>query len=251
MKKTGIYIVEDEPIHEKWLKELLLEACPNARIIGQADSVDSARKALLEHGKEVDLLFLDINLKASNGFDLLNLLPNIDFDVIITTSHTQFALQAFAVNAIDYLVKPFRLEELRRAIRKFELYQNSASLKTNIEGADKGNLGQEVKLTIPHLSGLDFVQIRHIIYCKSEVNYTHIYLDSGKSIVSSKTLKEYAETLEPFHFFRIHQSYLVNLSHVTSLVRNKTALIGLSNGEQLPMAQSRKGLFLKKYGKTL
>jgi len=248
MKKVHILLVEDDPVQLKWIKEILMEILPEGRIVGEATSIEEARKILLKNPPAIDLAFLDINLGDGSAFDLLNCLPVIRFNIVFTTSHPEFALKAIKVNALDYIVKPFLKRDFEDAINKY-LFLNPRVLSTNKQNVPRKN--QDEKLSIPGPEGFSYITIQTILYCQSNVNYTQFHLLNGRKIVSSKTLKEYASILEPYRFFRIHQSYLINLSHVERFIRTKSALVELKTGVQLPVSQSRRTLFIELFGKTL
>ncbi len=190
-----------------------------------------------------DLVFLDIEMPNMNGFEWLQQVAEIDFDVIFTTAYDEFAVKAFKVSAVDYLLKPIDETELGKAIEKVKNKRTRPITQKHLEQLYQ-NLKSEnptfPAIALPTIEGLEFVEVEHIIHCDSESNYTNIYLTSGEKILVSKTLKEIEAMLADHHFFRVHHSHLVHLIHVKKYVKGKGGYLVLKNGKSIPVARSKK-----------
>ena len=196
------------------------------------------------------MVFLDIQMQSETGFDLLAKVKPINFEVIFTTAHSNYAIKAFKFSAIDYLLKPIDIEDLKKAVEKVERKVNfniSARLEQLVQNL-KPSSGQNHKLALPTLDGLIFVKIEDIIYCEASSNYTQIFTFDGKKHVVSRTLKEYEELLADHDFFRIHNSFLINLNSIKKYVRGEGGYVIMSNDVSLDVSKRKKEAFLSKLG---
>jgi two-component system LytT family response regulator len=200
----------------------------------------------LIRNKKPDIVFLDIEMPGMNGFELLKHVDQTTFKVIFTTAYDQFALQAFEVNAYDYLLKPVVEEELERALNK--VIENDHHDETLIEIRtlmSKLERGQNRSFAIPTLEGLEFIEANQIIRCVSDSNYTHIHLENSKSLLIAKTLKDVELILDDKQFYRIHNSHIINLNYLKKYLKGKDGSVVLKDGTTIPISRSRKGGFLK------
>jgi len=238
-------IVDDEKNSCETLQSLLTDCCLDVSVVKYCQTIDEAVKAVELH--HPDVVFLDINMKGENGFDLLERVKTIDFEIIFTTAFSEYAIKAFKFSAIDYLLKPIDVDELRAAVervikrKKAEAPTRYEYLRQNLKMSD----GQHFKLALPSSEGLTFIKISDIIYCEADSNYTTFFLTDGKKIIVSHTLKEYEEILSDYRFFRIHHSYLVNLDAIKQYVRGDGGHVVMINGAALDVAKRRKEQFLK------
>ena len=238
-------IVDDEKNSCETLQSLLTDCCLDVSVVKYCQTIDEAVKAVELHHPNV--VFLDINMKGENGFDLLERVKTIDFEIIFTTAFSEYAIKAFKFSAIDYLLKPIDVDELRAAVervikrKKAEAPTRYEYLRQNLKMSD----GQHFKLALPSSEGLTFIKISDIIYCEADSNYTTFFLTDGKKIIVSHTLKEYEEILSDYRFFRIHHSYLVNLDAIKQYVRGDGGHVVMINGAALDVAKRRKEQFLK------
>ena len=196
-----------------------------------------------------DLLFLDVEMPWMNGVELLTALGDVDFKVIFTTAHDQYAVQAFRLSAIDYLLKPIDTTSLKEAL---ERVINKTSLDVN-EGLVHLNYNMDTstslhRIAIPTREGLDYVLVEDILYCEADSNYTHIVLKNNKKLLMSKPLKELAIQLRPYNYLRIHHSYLINLNHMTKYVRGNAGYVVMADGKSLNVSRSKKQDLLKRVG---
>jgi two-component system LytT family response regulator len=229
-------IVDDERKARELLSSLIKKYCPVVEVVDLCASVEEARDKIAAH--DPDIIFLDIQMPEETGFDLLDEEGISSREVIFTTAHSQYALDAFKANASGYLTKPVSPELLVKAVTKaFQIVEarkeNQAS-KLLIEKATKGS----ERIGIPTLSGVNFITIKEIVRCQASSNYTEIFLRSGEKIVVSRTLKEFEEILKPQRFLRVHKSHIVNLECITSYHKSENATIKLLDGTQLPVGQT-------------
>lgn len=225
-------IVDDEKLARENLRALLGNIAPEVQIIGEANSVETAIDLIWN--SNVDLVFLDIDLTDGSGFNVLEKVESNKFHVIFTTAFSEFALQAFRVNAVDYILKPIDRKELLTALQRVK----ERTLVT--AGPQSQETNETHKLAINEGDGVRFVSVKDIMRCKSDDNYTEVFLDDGKRIVSSKTLKEYQKTLEPLGFVRVHQSHLVNLKKIAKVARQDGFFIVMENTDLIPVSRRKK-----------
>lgn len=197
---------------------------------------------------DIDLLFLDVEMPLMNGFDFLNQFEELAFDVIFTTAYSQYAIKAFSVQAIDYLLKPIDEDELSETLIQHMEKRNTpddpAADVTQLLGFLKKEGILKNKLAVPTADGVEFIEITNVVYCESQNNYTRIYTLDGRSIMVSRALKEVEKTLEKFMFVRVHQSYLVNPNYVEKYSRNDGGFLILTNNERIPVSHFEQELII-------
>ncbi len=239
-----ILIVDDELSGREVLLALIHKYCSKNHAVTLCDSVAAAKKHLEQI--ETDLVFLDIEMPVENGFDLFQYFPAPTFQVVFTTAHQHYAIQAFKYAALDYLVKPVRPKQLQKAIQRAQaLYQEKTAIKERIQLLQDSLVNPFQKIAIPTIDGFLFVNMREIIRIESDVNYSKIILQPNQSYTSAKTLKEYEELLEPFNFVRIHRSHLINLNYIRAYQKGRTPILEMDDGTELPIAANRKKEFLE------
>jgi two-component system LytT family response regulator len=230
-------LIDDEPNCLKVLEWELQNSCPNVEVLGLFSSGKEGLKALQQH--QPDVVFLDVDMPYMNGFEMLELVPDIDFEVVFTTAHDEYAVKAFKINAIDYLLKPIDEDELQAAIKKVEDKQQTKNKKSTI-AADDPRKNIIRKIALPTFEGLVFVEVDQIIYCQSDNNYTKIFLKEGKDLFISKTLKELEELLGNYHFYRVHNSFVVNLNEIKNYVKADGGYLVMSNEGKVRVSRSKK-----------
>lgn len=246
MQKDSIraMIIDDEEGARESLSILLEKYVDGVKIVAKADSIAMGMEKIKKYTP--DLVFLDIEMPFGSGFELLNRMKPINFDIIFVTAYDHYALKAIKFSALDYLLKPVDIEELKKAVDKHkkrnpeqaaESYQNLVD-NESIEGDNK-------KLAIPDSSGIIFVPIKTIIRCESDGNYTKIFLTSGKKILASKTLGEYESMLDGDGFFRVHRSHLINLSHLKKYNKGEHSYVELGDGTQVDVSRRKKSAFME------
>lgn len=239
-------IVDDEPYCCEVLSTLLERHVPEVTVEAICHSAAEAIKAITTH--PVQLVFLDIEMPHMNGFQLLERLPNIDFDLIFTTSYDQYALKAIKFSALDYLLKPIDRSELQAAVRKaLNRLQRPLPQQLQILLQKLHQPSHQVnQVALPTMEGLQLVPLDSIISCASSSNYTIISLKDKLKITVSRTLKEIEEMLEDFMFMRVHHSYLVNLNEIRKYIKGEGGNLIMSDGSSVDVSRSKKDQLLKK-----
>lgn len=235
-------IIDDEQPARDYLEKLISRYFPNKfAIVQKCANIDHGLEAIKEH--RPDLVFLDIRMQDGSGFDLLKRIDMVEFEVIFTTAHSEYALEAIKQSALDYLLKPIDQMDLRSAIKKYEKktqYRNDLDrIRLLLENLDNGN-GLQPKIAFPSGDGYKLVRANTIQYCTAEGNYTRFYLVDGSSFVLARTLKKVEEQLPSNLFLRIHKSYLVNLNCIKEYGNSDGNYVTIANNERLPIASRKK-----------
>lgn len=187
-----------------------------------------------------DLIFLDIEMPELNGFQFLEKLNLPDIKVIFTTAYSKFAVKAFRVNAIDYLIKPIEIDELKESLKKIEIRQADFAKIKDVFKEIEIEKNQRSKIALPSAKGIDFLEFDQIVFCQSDRNYTEIVLQNGNKKMVSKTLKEIEEQLPASIFFRVHNSYIANLQKVTGYIHSDGGMLILNNNYEIKISRNRK-----------
>ena len=239
-------IVDDEPYCCETLATLLERYCPNVKVLDICYSAGAALQSISEHNPQI--LFLDVEMPHMNGFELLEKIPEINFELIFITSYDQYAIKAIHFSALDYLLKPIDREELQRAVQKV-VQRRQHPLPQQIEILlQKLNhpISPLNKIAIPTMDGLQMIFVESVISCTSDSNYTTLHLKNKQKITASRTLKEIEEMLEDYSFARIHHSSLVNLNEVDKYIKGEGGYLIMSDGTTIDVSRSRKEMLLKK-----
>jgi two-component system LytT family response regulator len=242
-------LVDDERNALEMLEWMLQKNCPEVEIIAMCDSPLEG----LEKIKTLkpDVIFLDIEMPQLNGFDLLERLGKHESDVIFTTAYNQFAIKAFKVCALDYLLKPIDPEDLKVAVHKALTKKNKVSAEQleMLLSYMKPEKPKSKRIALTASDHLIFVETEKIIYCESDSNYTIFFLTDGQKIIVSKTLKDVEEILEGSDFFRIHASYLINMKHVSKFTRGDGGYVVMSNNQHITVSRKKKDEFFEMFSK--
>ena len=236
-------ILDDEKNCVETLQWKLEHFCPDVSVVATFNDPTKALDFL--RGEEVDLLFLDIEMPNMNGFDVLESLSTCSFDVIFTTAYDNYGIQAVKFSALDYLLKPVRNKELTEAVDRHMKKSVARDPRIQIESLLKNlhaenQTGRPAKITLATKESLELVDPAEIIYCESDSNYTMVFLQDGRKKLISRTLGEFEEMLEPFHFCRSHNSYLVNMDAVREYVKTEGGYLILKNGKQIPVSKTKR-----------
>ncbi len=239
--KIKTIIIDDEKASISALKWELENFGDDIEIIGSYHQPKEGLKAIKE--KNPDLVFLDIEMPGMNGFELLKNVTNINFDLIFVTAYDQFAIKAFKVCALDYLLKPVDEDDLKIAIEKVKERKTTPVSQLQLEHLFE-NLRNQMDdfetIALPTMEGLEFVEIDDIIYCESDSNYTNIFMKNDDRLLVSKTLKDIEQTINCRHFSRVHHSFLVNLKFAKKYIKGKGGLLVLKNGKNIPVSRTKK-----------
>ena len=241
-------IIDDE---QNCIDSLVFDLQKHCKDVEILESCTTPKQGLLSIKKHrPDLVFLDVQMPWMSGFEMLELLDKIDFAIIFTTAFDQFAAKAFRISAIDYLLKPIDIHDLKEAIKKASEKIQQKSGNDNIANFLQNIKKPEVKqrIAVPGREGYEFIEAGKIIYAKAEGSYTHVFLNDKRKLIVSKTLSDIEELLPAEHFQRIHHSTLVNLSHITHLFKTDGGFVVLDNGEKLAVSKSRKESLMERLG---
>jgi len=233
----SVIVVDDEQKARETIINILGLSNLDFKISGEADSVNSAYDLI--NKKHPDLVLLDINLPDGTGFDLIKMFSHINFKVIFITAHEEYAIKAFKFSALDYILKPITAGDLIQAVEKADetISKEENEIKIN---AVLSNLEKIKKIVLKTAESIHIVQVKNIIRCEADVNYTTFYLDNGESLLVSKTLKEYSELLETSGFFRTHQSHLVNFDHILRYDKTEGGHLVMNDESIVPVSSRKK-----------
>jgi two-component system, LytTR family, response regulator len=238
-------IVDDEIKGRQFLRQLVEKFTPQVKIAGEAANATEAKEAIAV--AEPDLVFLDIEMPGKSGIELLKEIPEINFEVIFATAFNKYAVEAFKLGAVDYLLKPVSPSDLMRAIERVEEHLRMREQQTKKYDSLKQQFGQPFsKITVPTTTGFEFVDFADITYMQSDGNYTRIKQIDGKTILATRLLGEFEEILMPYNFFRIHKSYVINLIHIKKYTKGEGGVVMMSDGSEIDVARRIKDAFLKK-----
>lgn len=236
-----VIIVDDEKGPQETLENLLADY-PQIQVLAKASSIDDAQKAIEELNPQ--LVFLDIEMPEYNGFELLGFFRDIDFEIIFVTAYNQYALKAFEVSAVDYLLKPVDSDLLVKAINKVGSRLQNNSMKERLSALQVNTQNEVFKrIALPVSDGLLFIEIEEIVLLEADGAYTSVFLKDSSEILVSKRLKFFEEVLkERPAFYRPHRSFIVNINFVKKLNRNESTL-ELDNKKSIPLPRNKKSEF--------
>lgn len=244
MKKYTAFIVDDIKEARTLLRNELETHHNTIDIIGEAASVVEASKELRKHTP--DILFLDIMLGDGTGFDILEILPEVKSKIIFITASEDHAIKAFKFSAIDYLLKPFSSSDLFDAIEKAkkQIIPEKEQLSI-LNEAVKNPSKKPTKLSLHTSEKIHVIDIKNIVRCQSDNNYTTFYLNDKSKILVSKTLKFYADILKETNFLRVHQSHLINLSYIKEFIKSDGGYLILTDNSNIPVSVRKRNELLE------
>jgi two-component system LytT family response regulator len=240
-------IVDDENRSVGTLKSIIEQYCSNELTVTQtANNIEEAYQKINETNP--DIVFLDVEMPHGSGFDLLEKFVKPPFEIIFTTGFDHYAVAAIKFSALDYLLKPINIEELKDAINKAKARIESKNTQSNIDyliqnlrnPKDKSN-----KIPLPILNGFQFVAVNTIVYCEADEDYTYVHLNNGQKITVSKSIKDFEDLLSNYDFFRIHHSYLINKIYIKKYIKGEGGTIVTDQNLELPVSRRRKTEFLE------
>lgn len=246
METLTALIIDDELKGRNLLNELVKRYCPEVRVLDLAASATEGIAAIRQH--KPDFVFLDINMPEINGFQMLEMLGEVAFEIVFVTAYNEFAVKAYKYSAFDYLLKPVDPDELRATIGRLQSKKRSNNLQERFSLLMR-TLEEPKKLpskiTISASDGIMVLNIPEIVYLEADGPYTTFFLQSGEKFVSSHNLKEYEDILAEQGFFRSHHSFLINLDHIKKYLKSDGYVL-MSNGHQAEVSKRKKEEFLKK-----
>ncbi len=245
MKTITAVLIDDEVNNCHNLENILSRYCPEVEVLGMAFNATEGLELIMK--EKPDLVFLDIQMPGGSGFSLLESIKQPCFDVIFVTAFNQYAIKAIRKSAIDYLLKPVNILDLKeavsRAIEKKEQKGNQNSQLTNYL-KNRETAESLHKIALPTSERLLFVTIEDIIRCQGENNYTKFFLSDGHSVLVAKTIKEYEELLKEDGFLRVHQSHLINTNHVKSYEKRDGGYLKMVDESTVSISRQRKDFVL-------
>ena len=241
-----LVIIDDEQNAREVISNTITHHCKNVEIVGMGENVKTGIEAI--QSLHPDVVLLDVQMPDGTGFDLLSKLSDIKFKVIFITAHQEFALQAFKFSALNYILKPVDTDELVASINKVEevMEQNNMDMKMKILYDNLQNKSKESKkLILKSTDQIHAVNVKDIIRCESEGNYTRFVLSDGRKLLATKILKEFDEMLQHYNFFRVHQSHLINVDFFETFIKADGGTVVMKDKSKIPLASRKKEAFLK------
>lgn len=240
-------LIDDDQSNLSSLREKLSRNCPQIEIVAMCESGHDGIRAIDTF--QPDIVFLDIEMPIMNGFVMLQQLTFKNFELIFVTAYDHYAINAIRYSALDYLVKPVDIEELKSAVARAEANRVNKSSKAQLELLiDHLNKKQPRRLALPTTEGLHFISIPDILYMEASNNYTNIYLCNGQKYLVSRTLKEYEDLVPADTFIRIHHSTIINKYFVEKYIRGEGGQVVMRNGNVLDVSKRKKAEFLQAIG---
>jgi len=237
-------LIDDERKARENLRILLERFCPGEiELVGESDDVDNAFESIIN--LQPQLIFLDIDLGNASGFDLLSRFKHYPFKVIFVTAYDQYALKAIKFSALDYLLKPVSVIELRDAVEKAKKsIQQEKAIRYVIPPYVRDFPKKANRIAIPVQKGYHLVPVDEIMYCHAEKEYTFIKLAKGETICSSLNLGEYEILLHDYDFFRVHHSYIVNREYIEDYHKGDGGEILTTRQQRIPVSRRKRDEFL-------
>lgn len=218
MQKTKAIVIDDDAYTREQMWHLINTFFPEIKLLQLCENARQGLSAINSDSPEI--VFLDIEMPGMSGFEMLEQLKDINFEIIFITSFNQYAIKAIRFSALDYLLKPITEDELRTALERYKAKVNSADARGRVKNFIrnmKSEHQKDFKLAIATTEGTFFLDTDDIVRCEGDINYTKFHMLKEKKIISSRTLKEFEELLADHHFIRVHKSHLVNKKHVRSI----------------------------------
>lgn len=242
-------IIDDEANSRNALRQKLMNNCPEVTIIAECENGEEGIKSI--EANKPDIIFLDVEMPRMNGFTMLQQLQQHDFEIIFITAYDHYAIKAIKYSALDYLVKPVEVSDLKIAVEKAALKRKSSSGNMALETLLHNLMNKQKehhRIAIPSMEGLQFVETSDIIYLEAQSNYSTFHLTGNKKITVSKTLKDFEELLPSNIFLRIHHSYIININCIEKYVKGDGGQVLMKNGALLDVARRKKEEFMKIIG---
>lgn len=240
-------IIDDEPSAISVLAMLLNKKCKElVEVVATSTSPVEGEKLI--ETLNPDLVFLDIEMPEMSGIDLLRSFINPSFRVVFVTAYDAYAVEAFRLSAIDYLLKPVEADDILRAVQKIkkDIERNENTIGSQLHHLEELLLqnNAESKIGIGMADKIVFLNITDIMYCEASGSYTTVFFRDGRKMVASKTLSDFELQLADHHFFRVHHSLLINLNCVREFQRHDGGYVIMENGQRLEVSQRKRKDFL-------
>jgi two-component system, LytTR family, response regulator len=242
MNIINAIIIDDEERARNTLSSLLLNYCPEISVLATCANVPDGVLVINKH--KPDVVFLDIEMPDYNGFELLGFFREIDFDIIFVTAYSEYAIKAFEISAVDYILKPIDIDQLKNSVEKLKQKKLHSQMQEQIELLKDSYKGDDIrKIALSMSNGLTFVEIADIVLLEADGAYTTFYLKDGQKILVSKKLKFYEDILSNrSFFFRTHRSYFINVNFIKKYSRSENAIL-MDNDTSITISRDRKQEF--------
>jgi two-component system LytT family response regulator len=240
-------LIDDEPDSNRVLQTLLDNYCPQVSVVGTADGVETGF-ALIQSSLP-DLVFMDIEMNQGNAFDLLNRLDAITFHLIFVTAFDSHAVKAFRYNAVDYLLKPINVTELRNAIERLAnkyMQDNVLDRVKAVLESMRGVDSADKKIALPTANGLSFVHLKDIVRLEAQGSYTVVHLRDRSNIMATVAIKDYEDLLPDNVFYRIHHSHIINLNRIKSYQKGRGGYVTMDDDSYIEVASRRREGFMQR-----
>ena len=243
-------IVEDELASRETLAVYLQRYCPDVELVGMAESVSTGIELI--NKTNPDLVFLDIEMPRGNGFDLLEQIGNVTFDTIFVTAFSNYAIKALNLSASYYILKPVDIDELVNAVAKVkEARKTKQAMRPTqvlVENLHSTGGKQHSKIVLPLLEGFEVLQVKDIVRCQANDNFTDFYFSNGKKMMICRTLKFYEELLSESGFMRVHKSHLINLDHIKKYLKGKGGQVVMADDSVVDVSPQKKQDLIQWFG---
>ena len=241
-------LVEDETKSREVLQKMIEKHCPELKLVGTAASVTEGVELIKKEKPE--LVFLDIELTDGTGFDVLEKVQGQNFEVVFATAYDQYAIKAIKFSAIDYLLKPYDIDELKAAVKKISAEKSSSSapnldnIKFLLENFKKQDENYS-KITLPTGNAYEIVQVKDIIRCEADGSYTKFTLSDKRTFMVTQNLKHYEDILPSDKFQRVHHHHLINIDHVVRFLKEDSGYAVMTDGSKIEISRRKKEQFLE------
>ncbi len=242
-------IVDDEVSGRETLSHYIQKYCMNVEVVGVADSVKSGLEVIEKC--RPDILFLDVEMPYGNAFDLLEQVKEITFETVFVTAFSNYAMKALNCSAAYYILKPIDIDELVAAVEKIKGQKEKSKefIHTKILIENINILNKQLqKIVLPTMEGFEVVQVKDIIRCQANDNFTDIILAEGKKMLICRTLKHFEGLLEDYDFMRVHKSHLINFQFIKKYKKGKGGQVVMSDGSEIDVSPAKKQDFLDRFG---
>ncbi|GAA0739237.1 LytTR family DNA-binding domain-containing protein [Gaetbulibacter jejuensis] len=236
-------IIDDENDNVELLEHFLKTYCPTITVVGKGNTVEEGINIISL--QKPQLLFLDIELNNNNtAFDILDKVNYTSYKAIFVTAYNEYAIKAFKYNAVDYILKPINIDDLVNAVNKIlidierSLYTSQIQMKLFSQSLNNLNEKLEV-IAVPSLNQIDVVNLDSISYLESHERYTIFHKIDSSKVVASRNIGEYEAILPSKTFYRIHHSYLVNITKIVKINKSEGSYCEMINGIMLPISRRR------------
>ncbi len=242
MSKLKAILIDDEQRAISSLTLLLQQYCPEVEIIDAANNIPEGVIAINKGNP--DVVFLDIDMPEYSGFEIMHFFQEIKFEIIFVTAYNEYALRAFEVSALDYILKPVDIDKLKSAVQKALDRKGQLAIQERLTVLKESLQNQQFsKIALPMSDGVVFIQTKKIAYLEADGAYTRVWLTDGSKILVSKKLKFFEEVLDNKpNFFRSHRSYMINVNYIKKYSKSDSVIV-LENDQVIAISRERKQEF--------